>query len=85
MKGDETTHDEISTALRAVVAAVSSMEDDGAFNAGYGSALTEDGTVEMDAGVMEGTGIRSGAVAAIGKCCATYTHHTTLDVPSVLT
>ncbi len=52
-------------ALDAVCAAVASMEDDPeAFNAGTGSALTRDGTVECDAAVMRGDG-RAGAVACV--------------------
>ena len=52
-------------ALDATVAAVASMEDDPyAFNAGTGSALTSQGTVECDAAVMTGDG-RAGAVACV--------------------
>lgn len=51
--------------LRAVVAAVVVLEDDGRFNAGSGSELGLDGvTVEMDASVMDTRG-RLGAVACI--------------------
>jgi beta-aspartyl-peptidase (threonine type) len=39
------------TALDAVVAAVVALEDDQLFNAGYGSFLTTEGQVEMDAAV----------------------------------
>src|SRR5262249_4964166 len=53
------------SALDAVVAAVVVLEDDPAFNAGLGSVLTEDGTVEMDASVMEGERLRAGAVGAL--------------------
>ena len=53
------------TALDAVVAAVASLEDDEAFNAGRGSALTAAGTVEHDASVMDGATGRAGAVACI--------------------
>jgi L-asparaginase / beta-aspartyl-peptidase len=53
------------SALDAVVAAVVVLEDDPVFNAGLGSALTEDGVVEMDASLMDGERIRAGAVAAV--------------------
>jgi beta-aspartyl-peptidase (threonine type) len=51
------------SALGAVEAAVVVLEDDPQFNAGRGAALTEDGGVELDAALMEGTGRRAGAVA----------------------
>jgi len=41
-------------ALDAVEAAVRVLEDHPRFNAGRGSVLTEAGTVEMDASIMEG-------------------------------
>ena len=53
------------SALDAVVAAVRVLEDDPEFNAGIGSALTRDGTVETDASVMDGESQRVGAVAAV--------------------
>jgi L-asparaginase / beta-aspartyl-peptidase len=53
------------SALDAVVAAVRVLEDDPEFNAGLGSALTRDGTVETDAAVMCGAMQRIGAVAAV--------------------
>ncbi|MDB4958176.1 MAG: Asparaginase [Myxococcales bacterium] len=52
------------SALDAVVAAVRVLEDDPEFNAGHGSVLTRDGTVETDASVMDGAQ-RFGAVAAV--------------------
>ncbi len=54
-------------ALAAVVAAVEVMESLPQFNAGYGSTLTSSGTVEMDAGVMQGKGLHVGAVATISR------------------
>jgi L-asparaginase / beta-aspartyl-peptidase len=53
------------SALDAVEAAVRVLEDDPRFNAGRGSALTTAGTVEMDASIMEGDRLRTGAVAAV--------------------
>jgi len=53
------------SALDAVLAAVVVLEDDAAFNAGLGSVLTEDGQVETDASVMEGTTLGAGAVGAV--------------------
>lgn len=50
-------------ALHAVVEAVKVLEEDPTFNAGRGSTLTRDGTVELDAAVMTGD-LRFGAVAA---------------------
>jgi beta-aspartyl-peptidase (threonine type) len=53
------------SALDAVEACVVAMESDPRFNAGYGSALTEAGTVECDASIMEGSRLEAGAVAAV--------------------
>jgi L-asparaginase / beta-aspartyl-peptidase len=52
-------------ALDAVEAAVGALEDDPRFNAGRGSVLTRDGTVETDASIMEGDRLQCGAVAAL--------------------
>jgi len=54
-----------ATALDAVEAAVRVMEDDPAFDAGLGSVLNRDGDVELDAAIMDGASLRSGAVAAV--------------------
>ncbi len=53
------------SALDAVVAAVNSLEDNPVFDAGIGSVLTEDGTVEMDALLMDGATLGAGAVAGL--------------------
>ncbi|XP_070589154.1 isoaspartyl peptidase/L-asparaginase [Erythrolamprus reginae] len=55
------------TALDAVEEAVMLMEDDPHFNAGCGSVLNEKGEVEMDAIIMDGKSLASGAVSAV-KC-----------------
>jgi beta-aspartyl-peptidase (threonine type) len=53
------------SALDAVEACVRAMETDPRFNAGYGSVLTEAGTVECDASIMEGERLQAGAVGAV--------------------
>jgi beta-aspartyl-peptidase (threonine type) len=53
------------SALEAVEAAVVVLEDDARFNAGRGSCLTSDGTVEMDASIMWGPALEAGAVASV--------------------
>lgn len=53
------------SALDAVEAAVVVMEDDPGLNAGRGAALNADGRIEMDAILIDGTTLNSGAVAAI--------------------
>ena len=53
------------TALDAVTACVTALEDDPLFNAGRGAVLTSAGTQEMDAAIMDGTDRRAGAVAGI--------------------
>jgi len=52
-------------ALDAVETAVRALEDDPRFNAGRGSVLTRDGTIETDASIMEGDRLQCGAVAAL--------------------
>jgi beta-aspartyl-peptidase (threonine type) len=52
-------------ALDAVTAAVQAMEDDVLFNAGRGSAFALDGTIAMDASVMEGSARRAGSVTGV--------------------
>lgn len=53
------------TALEAAQAAARALEDLPQFNAGTGAALTADGTVELDAAIMDGRTLRAGAVAAV--------------------
>lgn len=53
------------TALDAVSAAVAALEDDPRFNAGRGSVFAYDGTIEMDAAIMDGRTRAAGAVAAV--------------------
>jgi beta-aspartyl-peptidase (threonine type) len=53
------------SALDAVVAAIRIMEDSPLFNAGKGAVFTADGKNELDAAIMDGTGLRAGAVAGV--------------------
>ncbi|HVK78262.1 MAG TPA: isoaspartyl peptidase/L-asparaginase [Kofleriaceae bacterium] len=52
-------------ALDAVQAAVRVLEDDPELNAGTGAVLTRQGTVELDAAIMDGASLGVGAVAAV--------------------
>lgn len=53
------------SALDAVEAAVRAFEDDPRFDSGLGSFLNRDGVPELDAGLMDGTTLLSGAVASV--------------------
>ncbi|MFZ0633094.1 MAG: isoaspartyl peptidase/L-asparaginase [Acidobacteriaceae bacterium] len=55
------------SALDAIQAAVSAMEDDPAFDAGRGSFLTRDGRVQLDALMMDGATLRAGGVACVER------------------
>lgn len=52
------------TALDVVTTVVATLEADGAFDAGRGAMLNQDGAVELDAGVMDGATLEYGAVMA---------------------
>lgn len=53
------------TAVDAVCAAVTSLEDNPLFNAGRGAVFNNAGTHEMDAAIMNGTTLEAGAVSGI--------------------
>jgi beta-aspartyl-peptidase (threonine type) len=57
------------TALDAVEQAIMVMEDHPAVDAGVGSFLNADGEVELDAGLMDGTTLAVGSVAAVQGVC----------------
>jgi len=54
-----------ASALDAVEAAVTMMEDDPTFDAGRGSFLTSDGRVQLDALLMDGGRMKAGGVACV--------------------
>ena len=54
-------------AVDAVCAAVMAMEGFSLFNAGYGSVLCSDGSVEMSAAVMRGSDRAAGAMAMMRR------------------
>ena len=53
------------SALDAVTAAITALEDDPHFNAGRGAVFTHDGRNELDAAIMDGDTLRAGAVAGV--------------------
>ena len=53
------------SAVDAVIASVTMLEDDPLFNAGRGSVFTHEGRIELDAAVMDGAKRRAGAVAGV--------------------
>jgi beta-aspartyl-peptidase (threonine type) len=56
-----------ASAVDAVEAAVSRLEDDVTFDAGRGSFLTRDGRVQLDALLMDGATLRAGGVACVER------------------
>jgi beta-aspartyl-peptidase (threonine type) len=53
------------SALDAVEATVCALEDNPAFNAGRGSCLNAEGNIELDAGIMDGRTLTTGAIAGV--------------------
>ena len=56
---------EQGTAVDSAVEAVASLEESGVFNSGKGAMPNLDGDIELDAGLMDGTSLRAGGVAAV--------------------
>jgi beta-aspartyl-peptidase (threonine type) len=52
-------------AVDAAMESVAVMEDDGVFNAGYGSSLNLEKEVEMEASIMDGETLEAGAVGLL--------------------
>jgi len=57
--------EEGSSAVDVVEAAIKALEDNALFNAGKGSALTENANVEMCASIMNGFDLKCGAAAIV--------------------
>lgn len=55
------------SALDAVTAAIPLLEDAPLFNAGRGAVFTSEGTVELDASIMDGATLAAGAVAGVKR------------------
>jgi len=55
------------SAMEAVEVCAVMLEDDPLFNAGCGSVLNENGKVEMDASIMDGSTLSAGAVAGVSN------------------
>jgi beta-aspartyl-peptidase (threonine type) len=53
------------SAMDACIAAVTCLEDDPTFDAGKGAFLNDEGKIELDAIVMDGTDLSIGSVAAV--------------------
>ena len=53
------------SALDAVQAAVTRLEENPLFNAGHGAVLTAAGTAELDAAIMDGATLKAGAVTGV--------------------
>jgi len=53
------------SAVDGVMEAVAVMEDEGAFNAGYGSSLNIEKGVEMEASIMDGKTLQAGATGLL--------------------
>jgi beta-aspartyl-peptidase (threonine type) len=57
--------DDGGSALDAVERAVRELEGSGIFGAGRGSALSEEGFIELDAGMMDGAALQVGSVVSV--------------------
>jgi beta-aspartyl-peptidase (threonine type) len=55
------------SAIDAIEAAITAMEDDETFDAGRGSFLTRDGRVQLDALMMDGATLRAGGVGCVER------------------
>lgn len=67
LKAGKSVLEKGGTAIDAVEVTIRVLEDDASFNAGRGAVLTEDGTVELDASIMDGSNRACGAVAGVTR------------------
>lgn len=58
---------ESGSALDAVQAAITVLENDPGFNAGTGAVLTTEGRAQLDAGIMDGYSLNAGAIAGVER------------------
>ncbi len=65
LKAGETVLAGGGTAVAAVQATVRIMEESPHFNAGHGAVFTSAGTIELDAAIMDGQTLASGAVTGV--------------------
>ena len=73
------------SALDAIELAIHVLEDDPALNAGYGSVLSRDGDLELDAGIADGTRGSGGGVANVQvRHPITLARRVLADTPHVL-
>ncbi len=63
-KGYEILH-KGGSAMDAVIASITTLEDNPLFNAGRGAVFTKKGLNEMDAAIMDGSNLMAGAVAGV--------------------
>jgi L-asparaginase / beta-aspartyl-peptidase len=74
------------SATDAVEAAVRALEDDPLFNAGRGAVLTYEGTVSLDAAIMDGASLKAGAIAGttLAKNPVSAARKVMMDSPHVM-
>ncbi|MCK7511956.1 MAG: isoaspartyl peptidase/L-asparaginase [Desulfobacterales bacterium] len=65
LKAGETVLREGGTSMDAVEKTIRILEDNPLFNAGKGAVYTHEGTVSLDASIMDGSTLRAGAVAGV--------------------
>jgi L-asparaginase / beta-aspartyl-peptidase len=65
LKTGETVLKEGGTSMDAVEKTIRILEDNPLFNAGKGAVYTHEGTISLDASIMDGSTLKAGAVAAV--------------------